>query len=112
MIEPDKKVTINNLNAIKALETAHSWIGTISPAQVTTYDEEEARKIWQAGNAAFMRNWPYAILAKNPFFKTMPDVFNSAVARPSTVSQLGGAGYLRATLRTRIRFRLKNIRCC
>ena len=60
MIEPDKKVTINNPNAIKALDTAHSWVGTISPAGVTTYDEEEARKIWQAGNAAFMRNWPYA----------------------------------------------------
>jgi trehalose/maltose transport system substrate-binding protein len=60
VIEPDKKVTINNPNAIKALETARSWIGTISPAGVTTYDEEEARKVWQAGNAAFMRNWPYA----------------------------------------------------
>jgi len=174
VIEPDKKVTINNPNAIKALDTAHSWIGTISPAQVTTYDEEEARKIWQAGNAAFMRNWPYAyalgadpksavsgkfdvtvlpkggdngnnaaclggwqlmisayskvpdaaadlvrylssaevqkkraidwsvlptrpalysdpdVLAKYPFFKTMLDVFNNAVARPSTVT---GADY-------------------
>ncbi len=60
VIEPDKKVTINNPNAIKALETAHSWVGTISPAGVTTYDEEEARKVWQSGNAAFMRNWPYA----------------------------------------------------
>ena len=171
LIEPDKKVTINNPNAIKALDTAHSWIGTISPAQVTTFDEEEARKIWQAGNAAFMRNWPYAyglgadpkgsavsgkfdvtvlpkggdngnnaaclgghqlmisayskapdaaadlvrylssaevqkkraidwgvlptrpalysdpdVLAKYPFFKTMLDVFNNAVARPSTVT--------------------------
>ena len=170
VIEPDKKVTINNPNAIKALDTAHSWIGTISPVGVSTYGEEEARNIWQAGNAAFMRNWPYAyalgadpksavsgkfdvtvlpkggdngknaaclggwqlmisayskvpnasadlvrylssaevqkkrainfsilptrpalysdpdVLAKNPFFKIMLDVFNNAVARPSTVT--------------------------
>jgi len=60
VVDPDKKVTINNPNAIKALETAKSWVGTISPTNVTTYGEEEARIIWQAGNAAFMRNWPYA----------------------------------------------------
>jgi len=60
VIEPDKKVTINNSNAIKALDTAHSWVGSITPVGVTTYAEEEARNIWQAGNAAFMRNWPYA----------------------------------------------------
>src|SRR6201997_2944187 len=35
VVDPDKKVTINNPNAIKALETAHSWIGTISPVGVT-----------------------------------------------------------------------------
>jgi trehalose/maltose transport system substrate-binding protein len=174
VIEPDKKVTINNPNAIKALDAAHSWIGTISPVEVNTYTEEEARNIWQAGNAAFMRNWPYAyalgadpksavsgkfdvtvlpkggdngnnaaclggwqlmisayskvpdaaadlvrylssaevqkkraidwsilptrpvlysdpdVLAKYPFFKIMPNVFNNAVARPSTVT---GADY-------------------
>ena len=174
VIEPDKKVTINNPNAIKALDTARSWIGTISPVGVSTYGEEEARNVWQAGNAAFMRNWPYAyalgadpksavsgkfdvtvlpkggdngknaaclggwqlmisayskvpdtsadlvrylssaelqkkraiafsvlptqpalysdpdVLAKNPFFKIMPDVFSNAVARPSTVT---GADY-------------------
>ena len=60
VIDPDKKVTIDNPNAIKALETAKSWVGTISPTNVTTYGEEEARSFWQAGNAAFMRNWPYA----------------------------------------------------
>ncbi len=174
IIEPDKKVTINNPNAIKALDTARSWVGTISPAGVVTYGEEEARNVWQAGNAAFMRNWPYAyalgqdpksaiagkfdvtvlpkggdngknaaclggwnlmvsayskvpdaaadlvkyldssdsqkkraidlsllptlpalyadpeVLAKNPWFKNMVEVFKNAVARPSTVT---GADY-------------------
>jgi trehalose/maltose transport system substrate-binding protein len=174
VIEPDERVTINNPNAIRALDVAHSWIGTISPAGVSTYGEEEARNVWQAGNAAFMRNWPYAyalgadpkspvsgkfdvtvlpkggdngnnaaclggwqlmisayssvadvsadlvrylsspeiqkkraikfsilptrpalysdpdVLAKNPFFKIMLNVFNNAVARPSTVT---GADY-------------------
>jgi len=60
IIEPDKRVTINNPNAIKALDNAHGWIGTISSVGVSTYGEEEARNIWQTGNAAFMRNWPYA----------------------------------------------------
>ena len=60
IIDPDKKVTINNPKAIKALEEAKSWVGTISPQGVVSYGEEEARNIWQAGNAAFMRNWPYA----------------------------------------------------
>ena len=58
-------MTINNPNAIKALETAKSWVGTISPKGVTTYGEEEARNVWQAGNAAFMRNWPYAVALGN-----------------------------------------------
>ena len=60
VVDPDKTITINNPNAIKALQTAKSWVGTISPTAVTTYGEEEARNIWQSGNAAFMRNWPYA----------------------------------------------------
>jgi trehalose/maltose transport system substrate-binding protein len=60
IIDSNKKVTINNPEAIKALDLAKGWVGTISPRGVVTYGEEDARNVWQAGNAAFMRNWPYA----------------------------------------------------
>jgi trehalose/maltose transport system substrate-binding protein len=60
IVEPDGKVSIRNPNAAKALATAASWVGTISPTAVLNYAEEEARGVFQAGNAAFMRNWPYA----------------------------------------------------
>jgi multiple sugar transport system substrate-binding protein len=32
----------------------------VSPNAVLTYDEEGSRAVWNAGNAIFMRNWPYA----------------------------------------------------
>lgn len=54
------EVTINNPNAIRALEMAASWIGGIAPEGVLTYQEEDARGVFQSGNAIFMRNWPYA----------------------------------------------------
>jgi trehalose/maltose transport system substrate-binding protein len=60
IVEPDGTISINNENAVAALETAKSWVGTISPEGVLAYGEEEARGVWQTGNAVFMRNWPYA----------------------------------------------------
>ena len=60
IVEPDGTVSVNNANAVAALEQAKAWVGTISPAGVLAYQEEEARGVWQTGNAAFMRNWPYA----------------------------------------------------
>jgi trehalose/maltose transport system substrate-binding protein len=54
------KATINNPRAVTMLNLAKSWVGDISPRGVTTYQEEEARAAFEAGNAAFMRNWPYA----------------------------------------------------
>ncbi len=65
IVEPDGRISINNPQAIAALERARSWIGTISPPGVTAYAEEEARNVFQNGNALFMRNWPYAYALSN-----------------------------------------------
>ena len=54
------KVTINNPRAAAILNLQRSWVGTITPRGVTTYQEGESEKAFTAGNAAFMRNWPYA----------------------------------------------------
>ena len=60
IINEDKEVTINNENAIEIVNMAAGWVGEISPPGVTGLVEESSRKMFEAGNAAFMRNWPYA----------------------------------------------------
>ncbi|MBE3561260.1 MAG: ABC transporter substrate-binding protein [Ktedonobacteraceae bacterium] len=54
------KILVNSPEGVQALTMMVSWIGTISPDAVTTYQEEQARTTWQNGDSAFMRNWPYA----------------------------------------------------
>ena len=54
------KVTINNPRAVAMLNLQRSWVGKITPRGVTTYQEDESENAFTAGNAAFMRNWPYA----------------------------------------------------
>ena len=60
LVEPDGRVSLEGPQAVKALATAAGFIGSISPMAVLNYSEEESRGPFQAGNAVFMRNWPYA----------------------------------------------------
>jgi trehalose/maltose transport system substrate-binding protein len=54
------KVTINNAKAAAILNTIRGWVGSIAPRGVTTYQETQALNAFDAGDAAFLRNWPYA----------------------------------------------------
>ena len=60
IVDPEGKITISNEKAAAALDLAASWIGKIAPEGALNYGEEEARGVFQSGNSAFMRNWPYA----------------------------------------------------
>ena len=49
------------------------------PRGVTTYGEEEARNVWQAGKTAFMRNWSYAYALGNGRLSAISGKFDVTV---------------------------------
>lgn len=63
IINSKGEVNLNNLQTIAAFERARTWIGDISPPDATSFDEGKTFDTWMEGNAAFMRNWPYAYRA-------------------------------------------------
>jgi trehalose/maltose transport system substrate-binding protein len=93
IVSPDGVITINNPNAIEIVDQAAGWVGTISPPGVTGYGEEEARAVWQAGNAAFMRNWPYAYSLGQADDSAIADLFDVSplpAGKGSPAATLGG----------------------
>ncbi len=78
IVETDGTVSINNEKAVAAIETVKGWVGTISPGGVLAYQEEEARGVWQTGNAVFMRNWPYAYTLGNGDDSAVKGLFDVA----------------------------------
>ncbi len=94
IIEPDSTITINNPAAIDIVNQAAGWVGSISPPGVTAYGEEDARGVWQAGNAAFMRNWPYAYSLGNADDSPVKGLFDVSplpgVTAGQSAATLGG----------------------
>ncbi|GCE31083.1 putative ABC transporter-binding protein [Dictyobacter alpinus] len=73
------KVTVNSPQALQALTLMTSWVGGISPSAITTYTEDLSLAAWEQGNAAFMRNWPYAyVKSNNPQESKIPNKFDIA----------------------------------
>ena len=83
IIDDSGEVVVNRPEAVRALEfmrdELYKW--NVSPLDVLTWHEEEARFAFQNANAAFMRNWPYAVGA-------MSDTAQSKVAGKFAVSPM------------------------
>lgn len=97
-IDPEtRKVGLESEAALAALEFLCDAVGTISPAGVTTYAEEESRLLFQGGGAVFLRNWPYVykLMAaeKSPMFDKVGIIPMPANPEGESAATLGGAGF-------------------
>ena len=96
IVDENGRPTVGNADAIRAWERAARWVGTISPPGVTAYKEWDAFNVWQAGNAAFMRNWPNAYVAARAEGSPTRDQIAIAplpAGKVGAASTIGGQGY-------------------
>jgi trehalose/maltose transport system substrate-binding protein len=96
IVDQSGKVTVNNPQAAAILNNIRGWIGNVVPRGVTSYQEEDARTAFGGGNAAFMRNWPYAYSVSNTADSPVKGKFDVAPlpAQPGNkhVGTIGGWG--------------------
>lgn len=88
-------VTINSANAAAGLDGARRLIVEgVAPAEVVTYREQEALDAFLAGDAVFLRSWPYVqgMLQKSPLSEAQVQVSALPAASPAHLgySCLGG----------------------
>ena len=93
-------ITVNNPRAVGAWARAARWVGAISPPGAVAYKEWDADNIWQAGQAAFMRNWAtshFGTLVQGSVEGSLTkDKFNIALlprGRARIAATVGGRGY-------------------
>jgi len=92
-----REVLLDHPEALRALEFLKKAIGSISPAAVTTYSEEDTRILFQNGRAVFLRNWPYVwtLIEESPLRTEDRVGVASMVHSPGhkSASTLGGWGF-------------------
>jgi len=96
ILDESGTVTVNNPQAIRSWSLAARWVGSISPPGVTEYKEWDAFNMWQAGKAAFMRNWTNAYVAaraENSPTRGHFDVAPLPRGHVGFAATLGGNGY-------------------
>jgi len=96
VLDEEGRPTVNNPHTILAWERAARWVGWISPPGVIAYKEWDAFNVWQAGKAAFMRNWTSAYTASRAKRSPVRDKFDVAPlprGGAGLAATLGGNGY-------------------
>jgi multiple sugar transport system substrate-binding protein len=85
IVDDSMRVVVDSPRAVAALEFMKTLIADgLVPRAAMTWHEEEARLAFQGGDAATMRNWPYA-------FPLMNDTSQSRVAGRFAVAPMPGA---------------------
>jgi trehalose/maltose transport system substrate-binding protein len=96
ILDENGKVTVNNRQTIRAWDRAARWVGSISPPGVVTYKEWDTGNIWQAGKAAFVRDWASEYIVDRAQGSSIKDRFDVAPlprGKAGVAATLGGAGY-------------------
>jgi trehalose/maltose transport system substrate-binding protein len=96
ILDENGKVTVNNPQTIRAWDRAARWVGSISPPGVVAYKEWDAGNMWQAGKAAFMRNWASEYIAdraQEPLTRDRFDIAPLPRGSAGMAATLGGSGY-------------------
>ena len=90
------EITVNNPETVRAWERAAHWVGSISPPGVVAYKAGDAFNVWQAGQAAFMRNWAEAYPTARAEGSVRGEDLGIAPlpgGRGGSVGTVGGHGY-------------------